>query len=100
MSDPCEDALHELYHFLDGELTDDRRAAHLDATSTTVRTCLGAFDFEAELRQVIAPACQDTVPDALRERIAKAIGRTTSATTATAPAGAGVPDVAGIRARL
>ena len=73
MSDPCEDALHELYHFLDGELTDTRReliSSHLDECST----CLGAFDFEVEIRHVVAQKCRDTVPDALRDRIAKAIG--------------------------
>jgi mycothiol system anti-sigma-R factor len=73
MSDPCEEALHELYHFLDGELTDSRRqliSTHLDGCST----CLGAFDFEVELRHVVAQRCRDTVPDALRERIAQAIG--------------------------
>lgn len=69
MTDPCEEALHELYHFLDGELTNDRRSLitnHLDSCST----CLGAFDFEADLRRVVAQRCQETVPDALRQRIA------------------------------
>jgi mycothiol system anti-sigma-R factor len=73
MSDPCEEALHELYHFLDGELTDTRRrliATHLDACTT----CLGAFDFEFELRRVVAERCRDTVPESLRARIAEAIG--------------------------
>lgn len=70
MTDPCEEALHELYHFLDGELTTDRRSLitnHLDSCST----CLGAFDFEADLRRVVSQRCQETVPDALRQRIAK-----------------------------
>jgi mycothiol system anti-sigma-R factor len=71
--DPCEQALHELYRFLDGELNDERRtliATHIEECST----CLGAFDFEAELRIVVSEKCRDTVPDALRERIARAIG--------------------------
>jgi len=71
--DPCEQALHELYRFLDGELNDERRAliaVHIESCST----CLGAFDFEAELRMVVSQKCRDTVPDALRERIARAIG--------------------------
>jgi mycothiol system anti-sigma-R factor len=73
MDDPCEEALHELYHFLDGELTDSRRqliSAHLDGCST----CLGAFDFEADVRHVVAQKCRDTVPEGLRDRIAQAIG--------------------------
>jgi mycothiol system anti-sigma-R factor len=70
MTDPCEDALHALYHYLDGELTDQRRvliAHHLEQCTT----CLGAYDFEVELRQVIVSRVQDRVPDALRLRIAR-----------------------------
>ena len=72
MTDPCEEALQALYHFLDGELTDDRRAAishHLDGCTT----CLGAFDFEVELRQVIVSRVQERVPEHLRLRIARLI---------------------------
>ena len=72
MTDPCEEALHELYHFLDGELTDERRmliTSHLDGCTT----CLGAFDFETELRHVVAERCRDSVPEELRLRIAALI---------------------------
>ncbi len=68
----CDDALRELYGFLDGELTDDRRhliSSHLDDCSP----CLEAFDFENELRHLVASKCHDDVPDGLRERIADAI---------------------------
>jgi mycothiol system anti-sigma-R factor len=71
--DDCNETLHELYHFLDGELTDYKRVEirrHLDDCPP----CLEAFDFEFELRTVIARKCRDTVPDALREKIARAIG--------------------------
>jgi mycothiol system anti-sigma-R factor len=64
----CQEALETLYNFLDGELTDDRRRDiqhHLDECSP----CLEAFDFEAELKEVIARRCKETVPDALRVRI-------------------------------
>ena len=69
-TDPCEEALQALYHYLDGELTDHRRvliSAHLD----TCTTCLGAYDFEVELRQVIVSRVQDRVPESLRLRIAQ-----------------------------
>ena len=73
MSDtPCEEALQSLYTFLDGALTDERRTlirSHLDECST----CLGAYDFEAELRVVVAQRCRETVPENLRLRIAKLI---------------------------
>lgn len=68
----CNKALHELYTFLDGELTDERRAKirkHLDDCPP----CFEAFDFEAELRQVIAQKCRDSVPEKLRQRVAEAL---------------------------
>ena len=68
----CEETVHRLYHYLDGELTDVRRAAiaaHLDECSP----CLAVLGFERELRRVIADRCRDHVPEQLRERIAAAI---------------------------
>jgi mycothiol system anti-sigma-R factor len=68
----CQEAIHTLYHFLDGELTDDRRLEiqrHLQECSP----CLEAFDFEAELKIVIAKKCRDQVPPALKERVAHAL---------------------------
>ena len=65
----CDDAVFELYTFLDGELTDERRVEirrHLDDCPP----CFEQFDFEAELRQVIASKCKDEVPESLRQRIA------------------------------
>jgi mycothiol system anti-sigma-R factor len=68
----CEEALHTLYTYLDGELTDERRVAirrHLEQCAP----CLRAFDFEAELKLVIARSCRDQVPDRLRARIVQVI---------------------------
>jgi mycothiol system anti-sigma-R factor len=68
----CREALDTLYHYLDGELTVERRVEikqHLDECGP----CLEAFDFEAELKVVVARKCRDQVPDALRERVARAI---------------------------
>ncbi len=70
--DDCAEVVRRLYHFLDGELTDERRSMirrHLDDCGS----CLEAFDFEAELRQIVASRCRDRVPDRLRERVAAAI---------------------------
>lgn len=67
----CGEVVLRLYHFLDGHLDDDRRSliqTHLDDCSN----CLEAFDFEAELRQVVARRCRDRVPDSLRARVAMA----------------------------
>ncbi|WP_208027582.1 mycothiol system anti-sigma-R factor [Rhabdothermincola sediminis] len=64
----CNEALRELYVFLDGELTEERRsviARHLDDCNP----CLEVFDFEAELRLVIQQKCREKVPPELRQRI-------------------------------
>jgi len=66
----CDEALQELYTFLDGELTEQKRSkikTHLDDCSP----CLEVYDFEAELRLVIKHRCQEQVPDSLREKVAK-----------------------------
>jgi mycothiol system anti-sigma-R factor len=68
----CDDALTQLYEFIDGELTTDRRAsiqAHLDACGR----CLEAHDFEEAIQRLLADKCRDTVPQPLRDRIAAAI---------------------------
>jgi mycothiol system anti-sigma-R factor len=68
----CRDALHRLYDYLDGELTEEALAQigrHLDQC----QPCLRAFDFEVEIRHMIATKCQDHCPEHLRERIAAAI---------------------------
>jgi mycothiol system anti-sigma-R factor len=68
----CEEALHRIYHFLDGELTPGRRheiEEHLDGCSP----CLKMFGFEAELRRIVHDRCRDAVPEGLKERIAEAI---------------------------
>ncbi|HEX6567937.1 MAG TPA: mycothiol system anti-sigma-R factor [Acidimicrobiales bacterium] len=75
MPDPepeCRDALHELYGYLDGELTDDRRAVihrHLDEC----QPCAEPYDFEAELREVIRRKCQEQVPDRLMAKVRAAL---------------------------
>jgi mycothiol system anti-sigma-R factor len=70
--DECWEAVHRLYHFLDGELTIEKRveiSRHLDSC----HPCLEAFDFETDLRQMLAAKCRDHVPDSLRERVAWAL---------------------------
>ena len=68
----CHDAIETLYQFLDGQLDDQRRKViqqHLDDCAP----CLGAFDFETELRSVIARKCRDQVPESLRSRVFQAL---------------------------
>ena len=68
----CAESLQELYTFLDGELTIERRQhirAHLDGC----QNCYEAFDFEAELRMVVSAKCREEVPESLRDRVARAL---------------------------
>ena len=68
----CTEAVERLYHFLDGELTIERRALiqrHLDEC----HDCIEAYEFEAELRMAISQGCREPVPEALRVRIIQAI---------------------------
>lgn len=68
----CIEAVHLLYHYLDGELTTERRVLirqHLDDCPP----CGQAFDFEAELRVVISQKCREEVPPELVARVRKAL---------------------------
>ena len=68
----CEDALHEIYHLLAGELNDAKRdkiQAHLDECSP----CAEPYDFYAELRKVVQLRCQESAPPDLLKRIEQAI---------------------------
>jgi anti-sigma factor (TIGR02949 family) len=64
----CDEALRQLYSFLDGELTHERRVAisvHLDRCGY----CGDAAHFEGELRSVIQDCAKARVPESLLERI-------------------------------
>ena len=68
----CTNAVHVLYQFLDGELTEVRRLeiqAHLQACLP----CWEAFDFEAELKMFVGKRCQERAPEGLRERVIKSL---------------------------
>lgn len=72
--DDCRGVLQSLYHYLDGELTDESRVEiqrHLEDCTP----CLGAFGFEADLRRVIAQRCREVPPPDLKRRIAEALAR-------------------------
>ncbi len=69
----CRESLTELYWFLDGELTIERRSLirrHLEACNG----CLETYDFEAELRVALSTSCRERqLPPGLRERIAQVL---------------------------
>jgi len=70
----CAETIRELDIFLDDEISDEHRhaiRAHLDGCMD----CLGAFDFHAELKEVIAVKCQnDEMPPGLLSRIERCFG--------------------------
>ena len=70
----CEETLRELYAYLDHELagpTHAAVAAHLEGCLD----CLQVFDFQAELRIVIAQKCREQqVPASLLARIQACFG--------------------------
>ena len=71
----CEYTIQQVYFYLDVELTSYRRwqiTRHLNRCPP----CKQGFDFELELRHVIADRCRDKVPDDLKRRIADALGVT------------------------
>lgn len=90
----CEEALDTLYGYLDGELTEDKRRQiriHLDECSP----CLGAFDFEAELKAVVARRCRDQVPEHLRLKVAAVLAEASGGMLPSAdfgPSGSGIGD--------
>jgi mycothiol system anti-sigma-R factor len=68
----CREAVKELYVFLDGELTPEKRAsidAHLDACSP----CLTAYEFHSELKVVVSQKCRTELPAGLRDRVFDAL---------------------------
>jgi len=72
----CDHAIERIYLYMDGELTAWRRWAisrHLDDCPP----CAQGYDFEVELRQVVASRCREEVPPELRARIAEALGVST-----------------------
>lgn len=68
----CDEAIARLYTFLDGELTDDRRAK-IDHHLAECHHCVEAYEFELELRTIIRMRCQDKVPETLRRRVFDAL---------------------------
>jgi mycothiol system anti-sigma-R factor len=69
MTADCNETMREMETFLDGELTDDA-AATLRGHLNGCPDCLQAFDFQAELKAVIAEKCHgDRMPPGLLSRI-------------------------------
>ena len=69
----CDKAAFRMHHYLDGHVTIWRRwviRRHLHRCPP----CANGYDFELEVRQVVAMRCREQVPPELRQRIADALG--------------------------
>lgn len=70
----CDDAIAQLYTYLDGEL-DAATIARIESHLQTCSPCLEAYDFEAELRKVIAAKAREDCPGEVRNRIMSLLER-------------------------
>ncbi len=71
----CADAVAELFSYLDGALSDDRRSliqTHLDACAP----CFDAYEFHVELKMVIQQRCRSELPPGLKDRIFRQVFET------------------------
>jgi len=70
----CNETLRELETFLDGELGEETRSSIMSHLGGCM-DCLQAFDFHAELRQVISAKCHsDEMPPGLLIKIEQCFG--------------------------
>ncbi len=70
----CGEAVDALLQYLDGDLTDAKRAL-IEQHLSACEPCGAAASFERELRVVIADRCQERVPESLVSRITEAINK-------------------------
>ena len=68
----CEEVLHEIEHFVDGELDPDQ-SSHLAEHLAACGSCLDHVDFRRKLKEIVRTKCGRDTPDhllaAVRERI-------------------------------
>ncbi|HUO52576.1 MAG TPA: zf-HC2 domain-containing protein [Gemmatimonadaceae bacterium] len=71
----CSQAVHQLWDYLDGELTDEKMAevrAHLKAC----KGCFPHFDFEEAFLEAVRKSRAETAcPDALRRKVMAKVQR-------------------------
>jgi mycothiol system anti-sigma-R factor len=64
----CEDALQNLYLFLDHEIDTasiEEIQSHIDDCSS----CLSAYDLERVVKALVARSCAEKAPEPLREKV-------------------------------
>ena len=66
--DNCEEALQNLYLFLDEEIDSasiDEIQAHIDSCSS----CLTAYDLERVVKALVSRSCAEKAPEPLRAKV-------------------------------
>ena len=69
MSEKCDEALANLYRYLDHEVKDEAEEARIRAHLADCPPCGGAYEFEQRLRVVVRSHLHESVHPALLERI-------------------------------
>lgn len=64
----CDEVISSMYLFLDGEMSEGR-SVEVRGHIEQCMQCFEAFDFEAELKQMIAKKCCDEPPADLKAKI-------------------------------
>ncbi|MBW3561205.1 MAG: zf-HC2 domain-containing protein [Actinobacteria bacterium] len=64
----CEEAVDRLWHFLERELEDDRRA-DIEQHLAFCRRCCGELEFAQELRAFLAEAARPRLPQDVEGRL-------------------------------
>jgi mycothiol system anti-sigma-R factor len=74
MSGHCDEALAQLYTYLDGEL-DEVAVTRIRAHIEECHPCGGAYAFEERLRVVVRQRLQEEVPDEVVARLRAVLAR-------------------------
>ena len=80
MSQDCDEALENLYLYLDSELdqvSTERIRSHLDECTD----CVNSFEFEKRLKDVIKERLNEDVPESLVARVREALAKESASGT-------------------
>jgi mycothiol system anti-sigma-R factor len=70
----CEEVLHQIEHYVDGEL-DPSRSAHLAQHLSGCGSCLERADFQRRLKEIVRDKCgyEQAAPEHLLGKVQRAI---------------------------
>jgi mycothiol system anti-sigma-R factor len=68
----CEQALENLYLFIDREI-DTASCAEIQTHIDECTSCLSEYDLERVVKSLVSRSCSETAPDPLREEVLMSI---------------------------